>query len=233
MGNIVGSVHSIQIGKSSGFTRPRTTSAINKKTVEGPVYVDDYGICGDEQADLKHHGGLDKAVHIYPFEYYKEWRQDIGNLTLFNNPGAFGENISTLGITEQELYIGDQLRIGSVLFEISQGRQPCWKLNDRFQMPDMAARVQETLRTGYYCRVLEAGFINSGDKIILLPNPDAVYSIKQVMRIIFERELDKDVLEKLLELPLVESWRKLVERRLNLAQADDVTSRLIGPDKHD
>ncbi|MEQ1598697.1 MAG: MOSC domain-containing protein [Methylotenera sp.] len=231
MNDTLGIVHSIQVGKVTNFTRPNTSSAINKKPIKGSIYVNENGICGDEQGDLKHHGGRDKAVHFYPFEHYEKWQQEIGDIALLKCSGAFGENISTIGITEQDLYLGDRLRVGEVLFEISQGRRPCWKLSDRFQLPDMAERVQKTLQTGYYCRVIEAGFINSGDDIILAGRSNTAYSIKQIMEIIFEKQLDRVVLNKLLELPLVESWRNLVEKRLALAQAEDGTSQIIGPKK--
>lgn len=166
-------------------------------------------------------------------EHYSQWRQELGNLPLFNSPGAFGENISTLGITEENLHIGDRLRIGSVLLEISQGRQPCWKLNDYFNVQDMACRVQDTLRTGFYCRVIEPGLIHPGNDIFLVSRAESVYSLKQFMGIIFNNILDRNALEKSLDLPLVESNRKLIEKRLQTGRVEDWTNRILGPQRYD
>ncbi|NVJ03616.1 MOSC domain-containing protein, partial [Myxococcus sp. AM009] len=129
--------------------------AIDKRPVRDAVEVGINGIVGDEQGDLRVHGGPDKAIHHYPFDHYAAWQADIGAQPLLAQPGAFGENVSTTGITEADICVGDRLRAGSVMLEVSQLRQPCWKLNDRFNTRDMARRVQHTARTGWYYRVLE------------------------------------------------------------------------------
>ncbi len=134
-------------GKARAYTRPGTMSGIDKRPLAGAVRIGELGIEGDEQDDLRVHGGPDKAVHHYAFDHYAAWRNDLGTLPLLEAPGAFGENISTRGITEAEVCLGDSFALGDALLEVSQGRQPCWKLNDRFGVADMARRVQATGRS--------------------------------------------------------------------------------------
>src|SRR5690606_16433169 len=116
-------------------------SAIDKRPLEGAVRIDELGVAGDEQGDTRVHGGVDKAVHHYPFEHYATWRAELGELPALASPGAFGENISTRGLDEATVCLGDRFALGTAVLEVSQGRQPCWKLNDRFGVKDMARRV--------------------------------------------------------------------------------------------
>ena len=144
-----------------GVVQPlgRTTSAIDKRPVEGPVQVHALGLAGDAQADLRVHGGLDKALHCYAWHHYATWRAELQGGTLWDAPGAFGENLSIDGLDEQSVCIGDRWGIGTAVTVVTQGRQPCFKLNMRFGVADMAARVQQTLRAGWYLRVEQPGEI--------------------------------------------------------------------------
>src|SRR3546814_5998980 len=101
------------------------------------------------------------------FDHYPAWREDIGDSPLLHVPGAFGENISTRGLDEDNVCLGDRFELGSALLEVSQGRQPCWKLNDRFGVPDMVRRVQSSGRTGWYYRVLRPGTARAGEPLRL------------------------------------------------------------------
>ena len=136
--------------------------------------------------------------------------------------------MSTQGLTEHTICLGDQLRIGTCLLEVSQGRQPCWKLNDRFAVPDMARRLQATFRTGWYCRVLESGVLSAGDTITLVARPYADWTLSSLIELFYHRCLDRDLLLAAYELPLVESWRKLIEHRIRTAQVEDWQKRLEG-----
>ena len=130
-------IEQLLVGTAVPFTRPGSHSAIAKQPTAGPVAVDSEGLAGDEQGDRRVHGGVYKALHHYPFEHYHHWRAQLGHSPLLERPGAFGENISTTGLGEADLCLGDVLRCGDVLLQVAQTRQPCWKLNDRFGVQDM------------------------------------------------------------------------------------------------
>ncbi|WP_426393843.1 MOSC domain-containing protein [Ralstonia sp. R-29] len=222
-------IDTILTGRAVDYTRPGSRSAINKRPVADAVQVDSNGIVGDEQGDLRVHGGPDKAIHHYPFDHYAAWRTDIGAQALLAQPGAFGENLSTVGITEADVCVGDRLRAGSVVLEVSQLRQPCWKLNDRFGTRDMARRVQHTGRTGWYYRVLEGGTLRAGDTLEWLERPWPQWSLARVLDVLYRNMLDRAALETMLALPLTPSWRKLVEGRLARGEVESWAKRIDGP----
>lgn len=206
----------------------RTTSGIDKYPVQGQVRVEPLGLVGDEQADLRSHGGIDKAVHCYSWAHYMSWRKELAANNLFDAPGAFGENLSIDGLDENTICIGDRWRVGSALFVVSQGRQPCFKLNLRFGVPDMALRVQNSLRAGWYLSVAETGELKSGDEIELLERPYPNYSIASLLALIRDRVTDPLRLQPVLALPLPEKWQRLFSRRLNTGQSEDWKNRLQG-----
>lgn len=216
-------------GHARPYTRPGSVSAIAKSPFAGPVRIGECGLEGDEQGDRRVHGGPDKAVHHYPRDHYAAWREDLGEHTLLSAPGAFGENISSQGLTEAQVCLGDRYRLGEVVLEVSQGRQPCWKLNDRFGIADMARRVQSSGRTGWYYRVLETGEAVAGDRLQLLARPWPQWSLQRIAMMLYTRTLDFDELRAALALPLVPSWRKLVEARLARGAVEDWGSRVDGP----
>ena len=215
-------------GHAVPFTRPGSRSAIAKCPVAGVVSVGTLGLEGDEQGDPRVHGGPDKAVHHYAQEHYASWRSELGPLPVLAAPGAFGENLASTGVTEQHICLGDQVRVGSVLLEVSQSRQPCWKLNDRFGVPDMAQRVQHSGRTGWYYRVLEAGTLQAGDMLTLVARPWPQWSLARVIDVLYHQPFDAAVLHALAALPLTPSWRRLVDARLARGAVEDWTSRMEG-----
>jgi MOSC domain-containing protein YiiM len=205
-----------------------TVSGIDKLPVHGPQRVERLGLVVDRQADLRVHGGEDKAVHCYPWSHYAYWRELMPDCALLNAPGAFGENLSVDGIDERDICVADRWRIGSVLFEVSQGRQPCNKLNLRFGTRDMAIRVQDTLRAGWYFRVIEPGFVTDGDAVELIERSFPSHSIADLLTLIRDRESRRSHLEPVLRLPLTPSWRKLFEKRLASGAGEDWSTRLDG-----
>lgn len=215
-------------GPAVPYTRPGTHSAIAKQPLAGVAHVGVLGIAGDEQGDRRVHGGPDKALHHYAFDHYLGWRRDLGDSAVLARPGAFGENLSTRGLTEADVCIGDRLRIGSVLLEVSQSRQPCWKLNDRFGVADMALRVQQSGRTGWYYRVLEPGTLQAGDALNLVARPYPGWSLLRLIDVLYRQPLDVPVLEAMQALPLTPSWRRLVARRLASRQVEDWSARIGG-----
>jgi MOSC domain-containing protein YiiM len=225
---VIGNVRAVLIGRAVPYTRPGSCSAIDKHPVAGTVQVEAEGLAGDEQGDRRVHGGPDKAVHAYPWAHYSTWQTELGPLPLLQAPGAFGENLSLDELDETQVCLGDEWLIGSARFAISQGRQPCWKLNDRFGVPDMARRVQDSGRTGWYLRVLAPGRLRAGDAVRLLARPHPAWPLARIGSLIRERVCAPAVLREVLALPLPPSWRKLFEHRLNHGQAESWEQRLWG-----
>lgn len=206
-----------------------TESGIDKRPVAGAQRVEAEGLVGDRQADLRAHGGADKALHCYAWSNYAHWQADLPGHPLLAVPGAFGENLSIDGLDEHTVCIGDRWRIGSALLEVTQGRQPCFKLNLRFGVADMAHRVQDSLRAGWYLRVLEAGELAAGDRIEQLASPFPAWPLARLLRAIRDRETRPEEIAPLLALPLTPSWRRMFERRLRTAQVEDWSPRMGPP----
>ena len=216
-------------GRAEPYTRPGSFSAIAKTAFAEPVHIGECGLDGDEQGNRAVHGGPDKAVHHYPRDHYRRWREELGEHVLWSRPGAFGENISSHGLTEEQVCLGDRYRFGEVVLEVSQARQPCWKLNDRFGVADMARRMQANGRTGWYYRVLESGHACAGESLHLLERPWPQWSLQRIAIMLYTRTLDFEELRAATALPLVPSWRKLVEARLARGAVEDWGSRIDGP----
>ncbi|BBT39777.1 MULTISPECIES: MOSC domain-containing protein [Pseudomonas] len=215
-------------GLAQPFTRPGSRSAIAKHPRQGPLAVGRLGLEGDEQGDLRVHGGVEKAIHHYPREHYAAWAAELGEHPLLAEPGAFGENFSTTGWREADVCLGDRIRVGSALLEVSQGRMPCWKLNDRFDVAQMALRVQQSGRTGWYYRVLEEGVVQAGERLELVERPHGEWSVARLSAVLFDKHLEPELLRECLALPLVPSWRKTLQRRLEHRQVEDWAPRLHG-----
>ena len=222
-------VKALLTGKVRAYTRPGSRSGIDKQPVAGPLHIGLLGLTGDEQGDPRVHGGIDKAVHHYPFDHYATWQLDLGALPLLETAGAFGENISTTGIDETTVCLGDRFHLGTAVLEVSQGRQPCWKLNDRFGIPDIARRVQDSGRSGWYYRVLQPGHAQAGDHLACIERPQPDWSLARLAALLYGRVLDPALLEPALALPLVPSWRRLIERRLQQGAVEDWGNRIDGP----
>jgi len=222
-------IDALLTGIALPYTRPGSRSAIAKSPREGLVRIGTRGLEGDEQGDARVHGGVEKAVHHSPFDHYAAWRAELGDLPVLASPGAFGENIASTGMDEHSVCLGDRYALGSAVLEVSQGRQPCWKLNDRFGVRDMARRVQDSGRTGWYYRVLQPGSARAGDVIALLERPWPDWPLRRLTRLLAERVLEPDQLREALALPLVASWRTVLERRLASRQVEDWGRRIDGP----
>ena len=220
---------SLRIGTVSPLGARAAPSGIAKQAMDRPLHLSQTGLAGDEQGDAVRHGGPEKAVHHSPFEHYAEWTGDIGPHPLLTGPGAFGENLSTTGLTEQAVAIGDVFRLGTVLLEVSQGRQPCWKLNERFGRPDMAREVQATGRTGWYYRVLETGIVSPGDGLTLQERRAPEWTLTRIWRTFYIDPLNREELAGIAALDrLAEGWRSHATRRLASNRVEDWTRRLAG-----
>lgn len=205
----------LRLGHVEPFGPAGEPSAIRKSTVAGPIAVSSLGLAGDEQADRRHHGGPDKAIHHYPFEHYAAWRGELPQLAARFDAGGFGENLSTLGLDEDNVCVGDIFRLGGALLQVSQGRSPCWKLNQRFGTADMTARVLASGRTGWYWRVLEPGVVAVGDAVELVERRQADWPLARLWRVLFHPPMDSEALAELAAMAvLAENWRARAAKRL-------------------
>ncbi|QRY77401.1 MOSC domain-containing protein [Pseudomonas sp. PDNC002] len=226
------SLDALLTGRAVPFTRPGSLSAIAKEPRQTTLKVTALGLESDEQGDLRVHGGVEKAIHHYPREHYANWTAELGEHPLLSRPGAFGENFSSTGWTEADVCLGDRIRAGTALLEVSQGRMPCWKLNDRFEVTHMALRVQESGRTGWYYRVLEEGTVAAGATLELVERRHADWSLQRLSAVLFDKRIDTDTLRECLELPLPPNWRRTLSRRLENGAVEDWSSRLQGSPKN-
>jgi MOSC domain-containing protein YiiM len=167
-------------------------SAIAKTPLDGAVRIGLLGLNGDEQADLSVHGGPDKALHHYPGDHYAYWATKAVDHPLLNAPGAFGENISTWGLLESEVCIGDRFRLGTALLEISQGRQPCWKQAARMEWSTLPAMMVRERRSGWYYRVIEEGIAVTGDMLELVDRPLPDWSVARVFGLLIAGDHKND-----------------------------------------
>ena len=209
-------IDAVLTGKARAF-RGDEASAIAKTPVDGALRVGLLGIDGDEQADLTVHGGIDKAIHHYPRDHYGWWAGELGDHALLEAPGAFGENISTEGLIESEACIGDRYRLGSALVEISQGRQPCWKLGHRFGVATVPATVVATRRSGWYYRVIEEGAVAAGDALALVERPLPEWSVDRVFHLLIggAGKREPEALRALAAMDaLATTWRARAEKLL-------------------
>jgi MOSC domain-containing protein YiiM len=154
-------------------------TSIFKTPVLGRVRVTRLNILGDRQSDLSVHGGADKAIYAYPSEHYAFWRNELPGTDF---PwGAFGENLTTEGLLEDRVHIGDRFRAGSAEFIVTQPRMPCFKLGIRFNRPDMVKRFLRSGRTGFYLAVLREGDIGAGDSLDLAAGDDSQITVADVV----------------------------------------------------
>jgi MOSC domain-containing protein YiiM len=213
-------IDAVLVGKVARLTEEGETSAIAKSPVAGPRTIGFLGIEGDSQADLSVHGGPEKAIHHYPRDHYRWWQDRLPDCDLLSRPGAFGENISTRGLTENHVCIGDRFRLGTAVVEICQGRQPCWKQAHRLGNKNVVATMVKSGRSGWYYRVLEEGSVAAGDALVRIERVHPEWSVERVTGIVVAgRERDVATLRELAGLPeLAEGWRARVAK---LAGAKD------------
>lgn len=217
------------IGRARPLPDSDVTSGIYKSVVSRPLSLGPTGFEGDEQADLRVHGGPQKAVHHYPADHYALWLSELGPSEGLQGIGGFGENISTHGLTEMDVAVGDVFKLGTAIIQVSQGRQPCWKLNRRFDVGDMARRVQTTGRTGWYYRVLETGVVAPDDVLTLQDRLAADWTLHRLWHTLYVDRMNLAELEQIAALEvLAEGWRKYAVRRLASGQVEDWRARLEG-----
>ncbi len=206
---------SVNVGLPRAVTwRGKTvTTAIFKEPVAGRVALRSLNLDGDRQADLTVHGGREKAVYAYPVEHYRYWRTELADAAF--PYGAFGENLTTEGLREHAVHVGDRFRVGSAELLLTQPRLPCYKLGIRFGRADMVKRFLASGRTGFYFAVLRAGEVGAGDVIQLLARDELGVSIAEVTRLYVGEHPDHEALRRAIRVPaLPASWRAHFLERL-------------------
>ena len=189
------------------------TTGIFKEPVAGPVMLRRLNLDGDQQADLSVHGGLDKAVYAYPSEHYEYWRAQFPEMDL---PwGMFGENLTTEGLGETTVHIGDRFRMGEAEVMATEPRMPCYKLGLKFGRIDIIKRFLASRRTGFYFSVVREGLLSAGDAVELTGGAQSEISVADITALY---AFEKDNLEKLrraTELEaLPESWKNYFQEQL-------------------
>ncbi|MBJ6142867.1 MOSC domain-containing protein [Hymenobacter sp. BT559] len=188
-------------------------TSIFKQPVAGPVQLHAEHLAGDGQADLRVHGGPDKAVYAYPQEHHAYWQQHLPAAQLV--PGAFGENLTTTGLLETDVRVGDCFQIGTTVLMAVQPRRPCLKLGIRWQRPSLVREFEEAQRPGIYFRVVQPGHLQAGDAIALVEASTCAVTIHDMVQMLAPGYADLDKVRALLALPtLSPSWRERLERLL-------------------
>jgi ferredoxin-NADP reductase/MOSC domain-containing protein YiiM len=199
-------VVSVNVGlpKLVDWNGKQVRTAIWKNPVAGRVKVRPLNFEGDGQADLGGHGGPYRAVMVYQLDSYTYWRDHFGQLEI----GAFGENLTVDGLPDSEVCVGDQLRIGDALFEVTAPRVTCYRLGIRLKEPQAAALLISHRRPGFYLRVLAEGTVAAGDEVTLVSrNPDSL-SIADISALLYLPDHPKEKLEKALRIPaLSPGWQ--------------------------
>jgi len=177
-------VLSVHVGSLQEMLRngKKIQTGIFKQPTEGPIEVKQLGLEGDQQANKKLHGGVYKAICVYPSEHYDLWKEELGNPGL--SFGDFGENLTTAGLMEGDICLGDRLRIGSVEMVVTQPREPCITLNARLDTKDLSARIRKSGRSGFYFSVEREGTIENGDSIEYISRDENKVSVSDFNRII-------------------------------------------------
>jgi MOSC domain-containing protein YiiM len=195
----------------------RLETGIFKDPVEGAIKINELNLAGDRQADLTVHGGPEKAVYAYPSEHYEYWRKELPKVAF--SWAKFGENLTTEGLDEDTLCIGDRLRVGTALLMVTQPRLPCYKLQVRFEREDMIKRFLASGRSGFYCSVVEPGEVSAGSGIEILSRDAYRVTVSDIQRLYLGQNRDQDLMQRAINTSaLPENWRAEL---LNRARARD------------
>ncbi len=189
------------------------STAIFKKRAEGRVKVNQFNLEGDAQADLRVHGGWSKSVYIYPHEHYAFWKSELPEIAFEN--GNFGENLTTEGLLETEVFIGDKIRIGNAEFAVTEPRMPCYKLGVRFGRSDIIRRFLQSRRSGFYLTVLKTGELGADDSVEILSRDENRVSVTDIVRLYVQDKDDTETMSRALKIELLpEGWKEVFRKRL-------------------
>ena len=188
-------------------------TSIFKSPAPGRIPIRNNNLAGDAQSDLSVHGGRAKAIYAYPHEHYAFWREQLPGIDL--QPGHFGENLTIGGLLEDDVHVGDRLKIGSAELVVTQPRLPCYKLGIRFGREDMVKRFLDSRRTGFYMSVAVEGAIGAGDTIQIVERHPAAVSIPELLRMYLKERVAADRLREAIAIAaLSDGWRRDLQKQL-------------------
>jgi MOSC domain-containing protein YiiM len=191
----------------------RVTTGIFKEPIRGRLMMRTLNLDGDQQADLRVHGGVSKAVYAYPSEHYNYWRTELPGMDL--SPGMFGENFTTEGLIEDAVYIGDRFRIGETEVTVTEPRMPCYKLGIKFGRADIIKRFLASRRTGFYFAVMGEGMVGAGDAVELIGREQQEISVADITRLYaFDKDDVKSLRRAIQVEALSQSWKGYFQHRL-------------------
>ncbi|MFO7529486.1 MAG: MOSC domain-containing protein [Marinobacter sp.] len=220
----------LRTGQLQDLADTGAATGIYKQNVKA-AFLSETGLEQDEHGDTRRHGGPEKALHHFASDHYARLQKILPVPAADRSqPGGFGENLVTEGLTETDVCVGDIYNLGEAILQVSQPRQPCWRLNARFGISDMSRRLQNTLRTGWYYRVLQEGMVRQGDTLTLEQRPKPEWPLSQVLSLLYETPLEQDALAEMAELEqLSPNLRQLARKRLETGEVEDWEKRLFGP----
>jgi MOSC domain-containing protein YiiM len=207
-------ITSINVGlpQTIQYQGKELTTGIYKTPVSSSLFVSKVQIDGDGQADLTVHGGVDKAICVYPEEHYAYWENLRGHKL---DAASFGENLTIRGLQEHEVCIGDTFAIDEVIVQVSQPRQPCHKLSKRMDWPEATLHVQETGYTGYYFRVLKEGVIAPHSQMRLLARDEAGVTVAFANQIKYHDKFNIEAVKRVIAVDALSgSWKQSFRKRL-------------------
>lgn len=216
-------LHSVNVGlpREVTYHGRRVTTGIYKEPVDGRVALRTLNLDRDRQADLSVHGGADKAVYCYPLEHYSYWTRELDGRVL--TMGMFGENFTTVGLSEDLVHIGDQFAVGSATVVVTQPRLPCYKLAVRFGSDDMVKRFLASGRTGFYLAVTREGEVGAGDEIEPVAQDVQAVPVSEITRLYIAKRYSNDdagTVQRALNVPaLPASWKEYFRERLRKVNA--------------
>lgn len=219
---------SVRTGKVRPLAGVKIRSAINKQPREGKIRVTKTGLVGDE-VQYEAHGGPEKALHMYSAAHYDAWNLEIPNREHLFKMGGFGENLSVMHLNEGNVCVGDTFKIGAeVIVQVSDVRQPCFKLNHRFEYQKTASISQNTGRIGWYYRVLKTGSIQAGDSFELTKRINPAWPLSRITKHLYHDVNNAEAMNEIVRLPgLGEEMVEVFAQRLAKG-AEDFSDRLEG-----
>ncbi|MBM7553680.1 MOSC domain-containing protein [Thalassobacillus pellis] len=207
-------VTAISVGKPTILEteKGKVDTAFRKKKVDEPVYLGRFNFSGDLQADQQHHGGVDKAVCLYPARHYAHWETIYGRIFLYP---SFGENLTVEDLDEKQAAIGDIYTLGEAEVQVTQPRQPCYKISRNHGIDDFPAKVMETGFTGFYLRVLKEGRVHPDDLLTLKKKDPEAVTIEEVNDVKYHDKNNRSKIKRILSVPaLADSLRASLQGKL-------------------
>lgn len=204
---------SVNVGKAQPIANAKSTgkTGIFKQPQTAPVFIHPLGLEGDAIVDTENHGGVDQAVYVYGTPDYEWWSNELGRAL---TPGTFGENLTITDLTSADYYLGDRLRVGQALLEVTGGRIPCVTLAARMGDPTFVKRFRHAERPGLYCRVIETGAVAAGDAAQRETVRNDTISVIDLSRLFYDKHVSEATMRRLLAMPIDIRSRRYYEHKL-------------------